>query len=192
MKEHLISSVDSELVRSYSLDIFLVVICQNNSSSAYRVRMEFYETSLVLNYVFVCSRVLDPLRKRVSNKCMGTHTYIRNFDGKWYLARLETLSCHSYSTSHVLYSRLYCPQPFASWQYLSQVGSFDGHVDLSWLCLPQKSLLPLSLLPLTTNTALEGQAISGAYPPLVSQPAALRSRTMPLRFTVLRSQFDQC
>jgi len=53
--------------------------------------MEFHETSLVLNYLFVCSHVLNPLRKRVSKKCMETHIYIRNFGGKGYLARLGTI-----------------------------------------------------------------------------------------------------
>ena len=31
------------------------------------------------------------LRKRVSNKCMGTHIYFRDFGGKGYLARLGTI-----------------------------------------------------------------------------------------------------
>jgi len=53
--------------------------------------MELHETSLVLNYVFGSSHVLNPLRKRVGNEGMGTHIYFRNFGGKGYLARLGTI-----------------------------------------------------------------------------------------------------
>jgi len=53
--------------------------------------MEFHETSLILNYVLACSRVYNPLRKTVSNKCMGTHIYIKSFGVKGYLARLRKI-----------------------------------------------------------------------------------------------------
>jgi len=53
--------------------------------------MEFYETSLVLNYVLGCSHVYNPLRKRVSKKFMGIPIYIRSFGGKGYLAGLGTI-----------------------------------------------------------------------------------------------------
>jgi len=56
-----------------------------------QVHIKHRETNLILNYVLSSSRVYNPLRKKVSNKCMGTHIYIRRFGGKEYLARLGTI-----------------------------------------------------------------------------------------------------
>ena len=49
--------------------------------------MEFHETSLVLKYVFGCSRVLNPLRKRISKHTLTLGILM----GKGYLARLGTI-----------------------------------------------------------------------------------------------------
>jgi len=65
--------------------------CHNDSPWSHRATTEFHETSCVLNYVLGCSHVDNPLRTRVSNKCMGTHIYIRNFYGKGYLTVLGTI-----------------------------------------------------------------------------------------------------
>ena len=49
-------------------------------------------TSPVWNYVISCSCVYNLLSKRVSDKCMETHTYIRGFSGKGYLSGFRTIS----------------------------------------------------------------------------------------------------
>jgi len=53
--------------------------------------MEHHKTSLILNYVLGYFHVYNPLKKRVSKKCMGTHIYIRSFDEKGYLCGLKTI-----------------------------------------------------------------------------------------------------
>jgi len=41
--------------------------------------------------VLGCSHVYNPLRKRVSNKCMETHIYIKNFGRKEYLGNIPNV-----------------------------------------------------------------------------------------------------
>jgi len=82
MKEQLVSFMESELLCSYSKGIFLAAIPQNDNMFTHEVTIEFHEMNLVLNYVLSFSSVYNPLRKRVSNKCMGTHIYIKNFGRK--------------------------------------------------------------------------------------------------------------
>ena len=70
--------------------------------------MEFHKTRLVLNYVLGCSHVYKPLRKRVSNKCMGTHIYIGGFGGKGYLIRLRIIpSVMSFPTTVITLQACY-------------------------------------------------------------------------------------
>ena len=54
--------------------------------------MELHTTSVMLNYVLGCSYTYNPLRKRVSNKCMVAYIYFRSFRGKRYLTRLGMIS----------------------------------------------------------------------------------------------------
>ena len=101
------------------------------------------------------------LRKRVGNKCMGTHIFIRNFGGKGYLARLGTIpsvmpfpaiviALHTcYTLFSITLSVLFLDNTFTSWEFWGACWPF-------LTCLSRKGLLRLGSLPLTTNNTNRG------------------------------------
>jgi len=112
----------------------------------HQIWVEFHEASPVLNYVFVCSCVLNPLRKRVSNKCMGIYIFIRNFGGKGYLARLGTIPSvmpfPAIIALHTCYTLFSITLSFCFLAIPLPVRSFEGHADLSWPVCHEKVFCP--------------------------------------------------